>query len=364
MHSVCSTTERGEDVGQVIGRLSEFVRSAAGPVAPTPTTPGARCPARRPVEPQRAALDRLLVLGTCWRPRRLRDGRRRPAVVPSVQLIRRRFNDRRQRKHPPLQRLVRALLGVDAKLSQYTRGRAFVDHVVDRVRMARFNAVWRGRRRCHCPTRSRIPSGGSTGCSSAAARDGGGVRGVPLPDTQSWCVALSGGPDSLALTAAATATLPTTALIVDHGLQPGSAAVAQTALEQALEMGCIAARFLRLAWGRGGPGPPPAPPATPCARRRPGGAPVLLAHTPTIRPRPCCWGWAGSGPRSIAGMRPGDPPWYRPLLGTRRSRTHAACMELGLPAWDDPHNHDRRFTRARLRHEVLPCWRTSSAGRG
>ena len=65
-----------------------------------------------------------------------------PAVVPSVHLIRRRFDDRRGRKHPPLQRLVRALLGVDAKLSQYTRGRAFVDHVVDRVGMERFNAVW------------------------------------------------------------------------------------------------------------------------------------------------------------------------------------------------------------------------------
>ena len=67
-----------------------------------------------------------------------------PAVVPSVHLIRRRFDDRRQRKQPPLQRLLRALLGVDAKLSQYTRGKAFVDHVVDRVGMTRFNAVWTG----------------------------------------------------------------------------------------------------------------------------------------------------------------------------------------------------------------------------
>ena len=41
-----------------------------------------------------------------------------------------------------------------------------------------------------------------------------------LPDARQWCVALSGGPDSLALAAAAAAVLPTTALIVDHGLQP------------------------------------------------------------------------------------------------------------------------------------------------
>ena len=49
-----------------------------------------------------------------------------------------------------------------------------------------------------------------------------------LGAAESWCVALSGGPDSLALTAAAATTLPTTALIVDHGLQEGSAAVALT----------------------------------------------------------------------------------------------------------------------------------------
>ena len=53
-----------------------------------------------------------------------------PAVVPSVATIRRRFDERRQRKQPPLQRVMRALLGFDAKISQYTRGKAFVDHVV------------------------------------------------------------------------------------------------------------------------------------------------------------------------------------------------------------------------------------------
>ena len=62
----------------------------------------------------------------------------------------------------------------------------------------------------------------------------------------------------------------------------------------------------------------------------------------------------GSGARSIAGMRPYDPPWCRPLLGVRRGVTHAACTELGLSAWQDPHNTDRRFTRTRLRQEVLP----------
>ena len=37
-----------------------------------------------------------------------------------------------------------------------------------------------------------------------------------------WCVALSGGADSLALTAVAAKVMPTTALIVDHRLQADS----------------------------------------------------------------------------------------------------------------------------------------------
>ena len=62
--------------------------------------------------------------------------------IPRPPTFARPEEERRHRKQPPLQRLLRALLGIDAKLSQYTRGKAFVDHVVDRVGMARFNTVW------------------------------------------------------------------------------------------------------------------------------------------------------------------------------------------------------------------------------
>jgi tRNA(Ile)-lysidine synthase len=83
--------------------------------------------------------------------------------------------------------------------------------------------------------------------------------------------------------------------------------------------------------------------------------PVLLAHTLDDQAETVLLGLGrGSGARSIAGMRPHDPPWCRPLLGVRRAVTHAACRELGLIAWQDPHNADRRFTRTRLRLEVLP----------
>jgi tRNA(Ile)-lysidine synthase len=171
-----------------------------------------------------------------------------------------------------------------------------------------------------------------------------------------WCVALSGGPDSLALTAVAAAILPTTALIVDHGLQARSAAIAATAQRQAMDLGCVDAQVVCVHVG--GDGGPEA--AARIARYRAleaarGDRPVALAHTLDDQAETVLLGLGrGSGARSIAGMRPYDPPWCRPLLRVRRSVTHAACAELGLSTWQDPHNTDRRFTRTRLRHEVLP----------
>jgi coenzyme F420 biosynthesis associated uncharacterized protein len=144
------TQDPGEDVGQMVGRLAEFVRSRGNGTAESSGEAEAASGIVGLVravqsEPARQALDQLLVLGT------LLEGHAEhvmdavgPMVVPSVATIRRRFDDRRQRKQPPLQRLLRALLGLDAKLSQYTRGKAFVDDVVARVGMERFNAIWSG----------------------------------------------------------------------------------------------------------------------------------------------------------------------------------------------------------------------------
>jgi coenzyme F420 biosynthesis associated uncharacterized protein len=148
------TEDAGENVTEVVGRLAELVRNRRDGVAPEPNSSGVLGVLRAvQSEPQRRALDQLLVLGT------LLEGHADhvmdavgPAVVPSVTTIRRRFDDRRQRKQPPLQRIVRALLGFDAKLSQYTRGKAFVDHVVGRVGMARFNTVWSSAETLPLPT--------------------------------------------------------------------------------------------------------------------------------------------------------------------------------------------------------------------
>jgi len=153
------TEDGGEDVSEVVARLAEMVRNKRDGVAPEPNSAGVLGLLRAvQSEPQRRALDQLLVLGT------LLEGHADhvmdavgPAVVPTVSTIRRRFDERRKRKQPPLQRVVRALLGFDAKLSQYTRGKAFVDHVVGRVGMARFNAVWTSAETLPLPTEIDVP---------------------------------------------------------------------------------------------------------------------------------------------------------------------------------------------------------------
>ncbi|WP_040766531.1 zinc-dependent metalloprotease [Tsukamurella sp. 1534] len=94
---------------------------------------------------QFAAVERLLMLGT------LLEGHADhvmdavgPTVIPTVGTIRAAFDRRRSAPSNPLQRLLRALLGMDAKIAQYVRGKKFVDAVVAQVGMDRFNAVWTG----------------------------------------------------------------------------------------------------------------------------------------------------------------------------------------------------------------------------
>ncbi len=64
-----------------------------------------------------------------------------PTVVPSVELIRSRFEERRD-SSSPLDRFVRRLLGLDLKMQQYRQGGAFVRALVNEVGVAGFNRVW------------------------------------------------------------------------------------------------------------------------------------------------------------------------------------------------------------------------------
>jgi tRNA(Ile)-lysidine synthase len=83
---------------------------------------------------------------------------------------------------------------------------------------------------------------------------------------------------------------------------------------------------------------------------------VLLGHTLDDQAETVLLGLArGSGPDSLAGMRPDSPPYLRPLLALPRATTARACADQGLEPWSDPHNVDRRFARVRVRLDALPA---------
>ena len=177
--------------------------------------------------------------------------------------------------------------------------------------------------------------------------------------------ACSGGADSLALAAALAFVAPRAglrggAVTVDHGLQPGSAERAADLAALMSKLGLDPVRSIAVTPARKD-GPEAAARAArykalDAAAREHQAAAVLLGHTLDDQAETVLLGLArGSGSRSLAGMPARRGLYRRPLLGLRRATTAAACAELGLDPWQDPHNHDFRFTRARVRHQLIPA---------
>ncbi len=184
----------------------------------------------------------------------------------------------------------------------------------------------------------------------------------PWPPDRRVAVAVSGGPDSLALAvlvrawAAERGSRPL-ALVVDHGLRAGSAAEARHAVDAAARLGCEA-RLLTLGV-RPGPGLQARARASrldalEAAAAASGCLDLVLAHhrddqaeTVAIRAE------GGSGPDGLAGMAAVVEReacrLVRPLLGVTRARLRATCDAAGLVPIDDPSNADPRFARGRLR---------------
>jgi tRNA(Ile)-lysidine synthase len=192
-----------------------------------------------------------------------------------------------------------------------------------------------------------------------------GAGTAPAVATPSFVlVALSGGPDSLALAAAVAFEAPRAgiaagAVVVDHRLQAGSDAVAARAAEQAVALGLAPVRVERVTVGAEG-GPEAAARAARYAAlervaRELGASAVLLGHTLDDQAETVLLGLArGSGAASLQGMAAASGLWRRPLLGIRRATTEAACADAGLEPWRDPHNDDRAYSRVRVRRNVLP----------
>lgn len=172
---------------------------------------------------------------------------------------------------------------------------------------------------------------------------------------ESIAVGLSGGADSLALTAALVAEgFEVQALCVDHGLQPGSAEQAGKAAGQAESLGARAEVLKVEVADRGS-----LEAAARLARYQAfAGAtrlPVAVAHTADDQAETLLLG-ALRG--KVAGMLPAAEiegvRVVRPLLQVRRAQTLAACEELGLAVWHDPQNRDTSFRRVALRREIIP----------
>lgn len=176
--------------------------------------------------------------------------------------------------------------------------------------------------------------------------------------------ACSGGADSLALADALAFEAPRAAIVaggvtVDHGLQPGSAALAErvTRLMTTIGLSPVMSAAVTVA----GPGGPEGAARTARyaaldqAADATGAVAIMLGHTLDDQAETVLLGLArGSGARSLAGMAAGTGRYRRPLLQIRREQTRAACAAVGLEPWDDPHNNDRAFTRARVRWELMP----------
>jgi tRNA(Ile)-lysidine synthase len=185
-----------------------------------------------------------------------------------------------------------------------------------------------------------------------------------LPAEGLVLVALSGGPDSLALAAAVAFEAPRAglragAVIVDHGLQEGSDAVAERAAEQARALGLDPVRVVRVTVVAEGSPEAAARDARYDAlaafAAETGAVAVLLGHTLDDQAETVLLGLArGSGAGSLQGMAPVNGLYRRPLLGIRRATTVQACIDAGLEPWADPHNDDASYTRVRVRRDVLP----------
>jgi len=178
-------------------------------------------------------------------------------------------------------------------------------------------------------------------------------------------VAVSGGPDSLALLHLLHETrhlhrLELVVAHVDHGIHPDSGAVAAAVTAAADRLGLPSVRT-RLSLGAG------ASETTARQRRHAwleevraaqSADAIALGHhrgdqveTTLMRVL------AGSGPAGLAGMAPRRGRILHPLLGFTKPELEEWLAGRGIAFWDDPANHDVSHLRSWVRGDLLPLLR-------
>lgn len=188
------------------------------------------------------------------------------------------------------------------------------------------------------------------------------------PPGRMLALAVSGGPDSLALLLLAHAARPgmIAAATVDHGLRKEAAAEARMVSDACHRLGvphwtlpvivpespsgvqaaARAARYAALArWGQ-----------------EVGAIALATAHHVDDQAETVLMRLArGAGLAGLAGVRPmraleGGLSLIRPLLGWRRAELGSIVTAAGLKPVDDPSNHDPRFDRTRARALLAQGW--------
>jgi tRNA(Ile)-lysidine synthase len=186
-------------------------------------------------------------------------------------------------------------------------------------------------------------------------------------------VACSGGADSLALAAALAFEAPklavrAIAVVVDHGLQPGSRDVAVLVGSRLRPLGLDPVHVVSVEVAPTADGVEAAARdaryrALDEAVARHGARLVLLGHTLDDQAEQVLLGLTrGAGARSLAGMPRARDRFRRPLLAVTREQTRASCAAEGLTWWDDPMNDDPAFTRVRARRALLDLERDLGPG--
>lgn len=186
-----------------------------------------------------------------------------------------------------------------------------------------------------------------------------------------WLVAVSGGPDSVALLQLLAEQVPAMGIRpivahIDHGIHPESVAVASLVERHAARLGLD---FTTTGLNLGAD-------ATETAARQArydalrslatqaGAQGIITAHhegdqVETVLMRVL----RGSGPVGLGGMEPvGDGPVIRPALGMPRGALAAITEAMRLEHWLDPANQDPAHLRSWIRGSIIPRLREQAAG--
>src|SRR3954451_5661434 len=188
----------------------------------------------------------------------------------------------------------------------------------------------------------------------AASESGLIVAGEPL------LVMLSGGADSVCLLdCALTLGARVSALHVNYGLRAESDSDEEHCRALCSSLGVrLAVERVRLAEGGNLQAEARDRRYALAERHAPDGTDYAAAHTASDQAETVLYRLAVSpGRRALLGMEPRRGRLVRPLLEITREEARQYLRVRGLDWRDDPSNADRRFARARVRHDVLEALR-------